>query len=406
MKTITTTLALGAVLGAPCAAQTTQIGPSEYRIGSGVSFELGNAGASDFLFNWGDAGGTFTNIVDPTIYLTEGETYTFVRATSSHPFIIMDDDASAFISGTDGSYQRTTTDGALLDAATLAPIADFTADPAPSGDVITWTPAAGQYWYTCRVTGHLGMTGRIVVQGVADPRDVQIRSIDFENETLELFNFGALDQDLSGWRFCTHDTDEQRRYSASGGLNGVIIEAGTSVVVHYANDAPASPDAINRSDIGGAFATPLDPDAYGAQIFFPDPNGNISFGNSNLIGDALAWSIPGDAVGNAAVRLNQAESVGLWIDDTDLIDSNADAVSITLTDTGDGRLHGPDNYTVEVATGCAADFNGDGVASFPDVGLFLAAFSAGAPEADFNGDGSVSFPDVGLYLAAFAAGCP
>jgi len=64
------------------------------------------------------------------------------------------------------------------------------------------------------------------------------------------------------------------------------------------------------------------------------------------------------------------------------------------------RFFGPD------AGGCAADFNGDGVASFPDVGLFLAAFAAMDPSADFNGDGSVSFPDVGLFLAAFTAGCP
>jgi len=55
---------------------------------------------------------------------------------------------------------------------------------------------------------------------------------------------------------------------------------------------------------------------------------------------------------------------------------------------------------------CDADFNGDGTASFPDVGLYLSAFSTGDPAADFNGDGINSFPDVGLYLAAFAAGCP
>jgi len=224
MRTITSALTLAAVLGAPCAAQTTQIGPSEYRVESGVGFELGNAGASDYRFNWSDTGGTFANIADPTIYLTEGETYTFVRTSGSHPFIIMDDSAASFITGTDGSFQRTTTNGALLDSATLAPIADFTADPAPSGDVITWTPVEGDYWYTCRVTGHVGMTGRIVVEAAA--------------------------QD------------------------------------------------------------------------------------------------------------------------------------------------------------CAADFNGDGVASFPDVGLFLTAFTSGSLDADFNGDGAVSFPDVGLFLAAFSAGCP
>jgi len=55
---------------------------------------------------------------------------------------------------------------------------------------------------------------------------------------------------------------------------------------------------------------------------------------------------------------------------------------------------------------CPADYNGDGVVSFPDVGLFLSAFSSGDPAADFNGDGVVSFPDVGLFLAAFSAGCP
>jgi len=56
--------------------------------------------------------------------------------------------------------------------------------------------------------------------------------------------------------------------------------------------------------------------------------------------------------------------------------------------------------------GCIADFNDDGVATFPDVGLFLAAFTAGDPSADINGDGVVTFPDVGQFLAAFTAGCP
>jgi len=55
---------------------------------------------------------------------------------------------------------------------------------------------------------------------------------------------------------------------------------------------------------------------------------------------------------------------------------------------------------------CVADFNGDGVTTFPDVGLFLAAFNAGDLAADISGDGSVSFPDVGAFLAAFTAGCP
>ncbi len=164
MQRLFQALAMAALTTTAASAATTQDGPI-FTIDEGVDFELGNVGASDFLFSWTDPGGgaAFTNEVDPTFIFTAGETYTFVRTTSAHPFIIMDSTAAAFISGTDGAYSRTTTDGALLDAATLQPIEAYTADPAPSGDVITWTPTVGDYWYTCRVTGHLGMTGRIQV---------------------------------------------------------------------------------------------------------------------------------------------------------------------------------------------------------------------------------------------------
>jgi len=59
-----------------------------------------------------------------------------------------------------------------------------------------------------------------------------------------------------------------------------------------------------------------------------------------------------------------------------------------------------------VSEPCEPDFNGDGLATFPDVSLFLGFFSASDPQADFNGDGAVSFPDIGAFLAAFNAGCP
>jgi len=55
---------------------------------------------------------------------------------------------------------------------------------------------------------------------------------------------------------------------------------------------------------------------------------------------------------------------------------------------------------------CAADFNGNGVTDFPDVGQFLTLFAAGDLQADLNGDGSVSFPDVSAFLGQFVAGCP
>ena len=55
-------------------------------------------------------------------------------------------------------------DRAELDAAILRPVADFTADPAPTTDAIVWTPTdPGDYAYTCDVPAHVVMTGRIVV---------------------------------------------------------------------------------------------------------------------------------------------------------------------------------------------------------------------------------------------------
>jgi len=61
---------------------------------------------------------------------------------------------------------------------------------------------------------------------------------------------------------------------------------------------------------------------------------------------------------------------------------------------------------VEDSDACAADLNDDGVATFPDVGLYLAAFQASDLSADFNDDGSVTFPDLGAFIDAFSSGCP
>ena len=149
----------GAAIG-----QTTQVEPSVYRVESGVTFEIANFGASDFLFNWTDSSGSVVNEPDPTLILSAGEVYTFRRTTGSHPFVITD--TTLPVSGADGAYFRDTFDGAVIDAATLQPIADFTADPAPTTDVIEWSLTGkeiGDYFYTCRVTGHAGMAGRIEI---------------------------------------------------------------------------------------------------------------------------------------------------------------------------------------------------------------------------------------------------
>jgi plastocyanin len=148
-------------------AATTVVSPNIFKVDEGVAFTIGNIGTSQFTFNWADPSyysTSFSNKPNPTFILSAGQTYTFQRSSSAHPFVIMDDNAARFMTGNDESgYSRTTTDGTLITAATLQPIADFTADPAPTADLITWTPTAGTFWYTCSVTGHTGMAGKITV---------------------------------------------------------------------------------------------------------------------------------------------------------------------------------------------------------------------------------------------------
>ena len=256
----------------------------------------------------------------------------------------------------------------------------------------------------------LGMLAQTTLAGDGpepDNRDVQIRSIDFDAGVLELHNFGALDIDLTGWRFCSHDFNEVRRYSSSSGLNGVIIEAGTSVLVYFNDDAPmGNPDALNRSAVGN-FAVPLDQDAYGIQIYFPSPkSGSVSFGNSSLIADHLQWNIDGSGVGNAEFRSGQAVSVGLWTAVGQFIATTNDTSTVTLTDLGDGRLHSPANYTTQtMTTPCPADLDGSGTVDLQDLNLILSSFGLN-DTGDTNGDMVTDLQDLNAVLAVFGTMCP
>lgn len=148
-------------------ALTSNPSSSVYSVTEGVSFSVANSGASNFLFSWTDSNGSFGSFADPTLILTAGQTYTFARTSSAHPFFIAD--SSLPVSGTDGAYIRATTDITVVNNSLLGGPSDletFMADPAPTSDLITWTPTvseSGNYYYSCYVMGHSGMTGRIEV---------------------------------------------------------------------------------------------------------------------------------------------------------------------------------------------------------------------------------------------------
>ncbi|GAB5495249.1 MAG: hypothetical protein Phyf2KO_03290 [Phycisphaerales bacterium] len=190
-------------------AQTTQINPDRYRVESGVAFELRTAGISHFLFEWTDSSGSFIGLDDVTLEIVAGETYSFQRIDGSHPFAICNDTLP--VDGTDGEYFRTTFSSAVINAATLTPIADFTADPGPTTDMIVWTPSAadvGTYYYTCVILGHPDMTGRIdVIEASADclpdvNGDGMVTPTDF-TAWINAFNNNLPECDQNGDNACT-----------------------------------------------------------------------------------------------------------------------------------------------------------------------------------------------------------
>lgn len=198
----------------------------------------------------------------------------------------------------------------------------------------------------CAIAALSQFTAAHALAGEPVERSVQIRSVDFDAGIIELFNFAGSDQSLAGWRFCTHDFNEQRRYTASSGFTGVTIEAGTSVFVHFNNDAPGGdPDRVNRSSLGGSFAGPLDTDAYGMQLFFPI-GGSVSFGNSAQIADHLQWNIDASGVGTSEARTAQAVSQTLWTANGDFIATTSDSLAITLNDLSGDVAGGPSEYDV------------------------------------------------------------
>ncbi len=243
----------------------------------------------------------------------------------------------------------------------------------------------------------------------AAPRDVQFRSVDLSTGVIELHNFGAGDEALDSWQFCTHSDTGAARYTAATGLNGVTVEAGTSFFVHTANDAPADPDHRNLSSLGGFFSLPMDTGPFALELF--RPNGPfIIFGSAADMVDHLQWAIGGSSIDAlASFRNLQAVSAGLWDDAAVWINTAADSALITLDDTTGGLLHGASDYTVSIAA-LLGDLNSDGFVGIADLNIVLGAWNQavppGDPLADPSGDGFVGIADLNVVLGNWNAGTP
>jgi len=252
---------------------------------------------------------------------------------------------------------------------------------------------------TIAFTAVLLLAQTLTAQITVPQRFVQIRSIDLSSSVLELFNSGTDSQSLAGWRFCTHDENEVRRYSSTAGLNSFTLAGGESLFVHFNNDAdPADAQAVNVSTIGGNFAQPMDAvGAYGAQIYFQTP-----FGLGGNIADSLQFSLDGLDDATADERSDEAEGE-VWVDQNDWIAVSLDTEMIVLDDASLGdELHSPADYTVVDPVGVIlGDLDGDGMVTFADIQPFIDALISGTfvPAGDIDQNGEVNFDDIQPFIA-------
>ena len=250
---------------------------------------------------------------------------------------------------------------------------------------------------------------------LAQVRRVQFANIDFVAGVIELHNFGDTAVPLDGWRFCTADEDQVLRYSASAGLNGRTLEVGESLFIYMNNDAPAGdPLAINRSDTGADFnwAIPIDQDAYGLALYYPDPDTNfVNFNLGALIADYVQWGDANVTSTMADVRAGEAEGQ-VWNEAGDFIIIPASTTRLVLRQRqviDDQAVDTPDSYLViEEPADCStaggnADADGlcddvDPCPAFPNGLTFSDKDANGVPDecqcGDPNGSGSGESDDL------------
>lgn len=229
-------------------------------------------------------------------------------------------------------------------------------------------------------------------------RQIQIRTIDFENQTVEIRNFGTTDQTLNGWRFCTHDESSVRRYSSSAGLNGVTLAAGESMFLMYNNNASAA-NEFNISALGN-FATPLDVDgAYGFQFYI-----NSSFGNGNSISDHLQFSLNGTDNTTADERSDEAVAGNLWTDENLWISVSDSTTSISLIAGAEtSETNSPVDYeVVAAAPALIGDFDSDGDVDADDIDAYIGNIGQAATgdlaELDLDPDGTITLDDHNILV--------
>mgnify|MGYP001826032507 CR=1 FL=1 len=154
---VTALMLIVGVTGVGATELTDQFIPT-YRVDQPTTFSLTNIGAEHYVFTWTDDGAT-NSVNDPVLILSENVTYTFSRDSSSHPFGVVSGSMPTAVNF-DFSLNR---DTASPESFILSNGAGLIGNPASQPNSVVWTPEAGDYHYTCMVSSHPAMTGRIRV---------------------------------------------------------------------------------------------------------------------------------------------------------------------------------------------------------------------------------------------------
>ncbi len=219
-----------------------------------------------------------------------------------------------------------------------------------------------------RLAAALSLT--LCAHALGAPRDVQVRSINLATDVVELHNFGAASEDIGMYQFCTHDSNQVRRYSFPF-VPGTMLPAGGSFFIHWRDDAPVDPAHFNISDIGGNWAVAgagsneIDETAFGLNLYFPP----VNFGNGNQIADHVQFSLNGADNTSADDRSDEAQNGGVWTDQSLWVATTASTTYIRLNDLTGGVLHGPADYT---ALDAMPDCNINGLDDFFEIAGGLA----------------------------------
>jgi hypothetical protein len=146
---------------------------------------------------------------------------------------------------------------------------------------------------------HFKIASALLLTTLAQTKAAVVFSqLDFGTDSITVHNNGASIVDLSGWRFCSHDFDENFTYSNSSALNGQTIAAGQSLTIDLSGiNFVGSIDNTNSLAVG----------------LYNNLDGSLSFGSSNDLSAYLQYSpIGATDAGNAETRTVTAVAAGLW----------------------------------------------------------------------------------------------